>query len=158
MKSFKFATLLVLLVFLFGNTGRYVLEAQQGVPGALVQQSPTELRACVPTHNDLAVNNQVTLTITPPPGQSVYICGLDVTASQNGTATINTNSKFTSTNIGGWVFEYSLAATANTMMAQAFNFSQPLKSVIPGTAVTIVSPAAIANTAFSINAYYYTAP
>jgi hypothetical protein len=158
MKSFKLTALLILLVFLFGNTGRYVLEAQQGVPGALIQQSPTELRACTPAHADGAINNQQTVTITPPSGQSVYICGLDVSASQNATATANTNVKFTSTNIGGWAYTYSLAATANIMMAQAFNFSQPIKSVIPGTAVTIVSPAALANTAFSINVYYYQAP
>lgn len=132
--------------------------AQAGVPGTLVQQSPTELRACTPAHADGAVNSQQTVTLTPPAGQSVYVCGIDFSASQNGTATANTNSTFTSTNLGGWKFVYSLAATANTMFGQAMNFSQPLKSVIPGTVVTVVSPAALTNTAFSINVYYYYAP
>src|SRR4051812_2777664 len=95
------------------------LYAQQGVPGTIVQQSPTELRACSPTHSDAAINTQVTVTLTPPSGQSVYICGIDFTASQNATATANTNSQFTSTNLGGWKFTYSLAATANTMFGQA---------------------------------------
>lgn len=123
-----------------------------------VQQDPTMLNACTPINATAAVNNQVTVTLLPPAGQSVYVCGIDVTASQNATSTANTNLTFTSTNLGGWLYKYSLAATVNIMASQAFYWSQPLKSVIPGTAVTIVSPAATAQTAFSINAYFYYAP
>jgi hypothetical protein len=132
-------------------------QAQQN-GASRVQQDATMLNACSPTNQTAAVNTQVTVTLTPPSGQSVYICGVDLTASQNGTATANTNSTFTSTNLGGWLWKYSIAATANLAISQAFYFSQPMKSVIPGTAVTIVSPAALAQTAFSINVYYYFAP
>lgn len=132
--------------------------AQQGVPGQLVQQSPTDLGACTAANATAAVNNQVTLTITPPNGMSVYICGIDVSVSQDGTATVNTNTQFTSTNIGGWKWTYSLAATANLSITQFFDFNHPIKSTTPGTAVTIVSPTAKADTAFNINAYYYIAP
>lgn len=124
----------------------------------LVQQSATALNACSTLNATAAVNNQVTLTLTPPSGQYVYLCGLDVTVSQNGTATANTNVSFTSTNLGGWAWKYSLPATINLALVQPFYFSIPVKAAAAGTAVTIVSPSATAQTAFSINGYYYFAP
>ena len=122
------------------------------------QQQATRADACTAMNATAVVNNQVTLTITPSAGQYVYLCGWDITASQDGTSTVNTNQSFTSTNIGGWAFKYSLAATANLTMTQAFYFNIPVKSAAAGTAVTFVSPSAKAQTAFSINAYYYVAP
>jgi hypothetical protein len=128
----------------------------------VIQQSATMLHACTAQNATAAVNNQVTLTLTPPAGQYVYVCGIDVTSSQNGTSTANTNSQYTSTNLGPagntWGWKYSMAATANLAISQAFYFTQALRSTQPGVAVTIVSPAALAQTAFSINAYYYFAP
>lgn len=128
----------------------------------LVQQSPTMLNACTAFNGTAAVNVQVTVTLTPPAGQYVYVCGIDVASSQNATSTANTNATYTSTNLGPsgntWGWKYSLAATANLAISQSFYFTQPLKSTQPGIAVTIVSPAALAQTAFSINAYYYFAP
>lgn len=146
--------LLALLLLALGATSA---QAQSAAP-TLVQQSPTMLNACTSANATAAVNNQVTLTITPPSGQYVYLCGWDVTVSQNGTATANTNQSFTSTNIGGWAWKYSLAATANLALPQAFFLPFPVKAAQPGTAVTIVSPSALANTAFNINAYYYFGP
>lgn len=124
----------------------------------VVQQSPVLLTACTTAHATAAVNTQATLTLTPPNGLYVYFCGWDVAISQNGTATANTNLSFTSTNLGGWAFKYSLPATANESRVQAFYFSFPVKSAQAGVAVTIVSPAAQVNTAFAINGYYYFAP
>lgn len=128
----------------------------------LVQQSATMLHACTAQNATAAVNVQVTLTLTPPAGQYVYVCGIDVASSQNATSTANTNSQYTSTNLGPagstWAWKYSIAATANLAITQAFYFTQALRSTQPGVAVTIVSPAALAQTAFSINAYYYFAP
>lgn len=128
----------------------------------LVQQSQTMLNACTAFNQTAAVNAQVTVTLTPPAGQYVYVCGIDVASSQNGTSTANTNSQYTSTNLGPsgntWGWKYSLAAAANTAISQSFYFTQPLKSTQPGVAVTIVSPTALAQTAFSINAYFYYAP
>lgn len=141
-------TVLALLLLLAGP-----LHAQ-----TLVQQSATALNACSTANSTAAVNNQVTLTITPPSGQFVYLCGLDITVSQNGTATANTNASFTSTNLGGWAWKYSLAATANLALVQPFYFSIPVKGAAAGVAVTVVSPTALAQTAFSINGYYYFAP
>jgi hypothetical protein len=124
----------------------------------LVQQTPTVLTACTPINATAAVNNQVTLTLTPPSGQYVYLCGWDVVSSQNATATANTNVSYTSTNLGGWAWKYSMAATANLAISQPFYFNFPVKSAAPGTAVTLISPSALAQTSFSINAYYYFAP
>jgi hypothetical protein len=150
MKITRFALALALLALVMTSPMR----AQQN--GATrIQQDPTMLNACTPINGTAAVNTQVTVTLTPPSGLSVYVCGVDVTVSQNATSTANTNLTFTSTNLGGWLYKYSLAATANLALSQSFYWSQPVKSVIPGTAVTIVSPAATAQTAFSINAYYY---
>lgn len=125
----------------------------------LVQQSPTMLNACTAFNSTAAVNVQVTVTLTPPAGQYVYVCGIDVAISQNATSTVATNATYTSTNLGPsgntWGWKFSLAAVANTSLTQAFYFTQPLKSTAPGVAVTVVSPAAAAQTAYSTNVYYY---
>lgn len=127
----------------------------------LVQQSPTALNACTPINATAAVNTAATVTLTPPAGQYVYVCGIDVSASNDNTATANTNASFTSTNLGPsgntWAWKYSFAATASLGISQAFYFAIPLKSTTPGTAVTVVGPA-VAHTMDSINVYYYYAP
>lgn len=150
-KNFRFVAAALIVAAAIASPG-HKAKAQ-----TLVQQTASELRACTPINATAAVNNAVTLTLTPPSGWYVYLCGWDVASSQNGTATANTNVSYTSTNLGGWAWKYSIAATANLSITQAFNISL-VKSAAPGTAVTIVSPSALAQTAFSINAYYYFAP
>ena len=50
-----------------------------------------------------AVNNQVTLTIpAPPAGWYNYVCDLSYHASQDGTATAQTNAVTTSTNFNSF--------------------------------------------------------
>ena len=110
---------------------------------------------CTTANARAAVNNAVTLTLTPPDGQHVYLCGWELTVSQNGTSTANTNLVFTSTNLGGWAYAYSLAATANLSLTHAVRLAWPVKSTTATTAVTFVSPAAQTNTAFSISAFYF---
>lgn len=133
--------------------------AQQGVPGQIVQQSATDMQACTSVNANGAVNATATVTITPPNGQSVYLCGLDISISADATGgTTATNLSFTSTNIGGWQWKFSWAGTVSTNLIQIFNFVRPIKSTTPGTAVTIVSPAAGLHNAYNINAYYYFAP
>jgi hypothetical protein len=134
--------------------------AQQGVPGTLIQQSPTMLNACSVRANSGAVNAQVTSTLTPPSGWSVYICGLDFTASNNGTAAVTfTTTTWTSTNLSGWAYQFSSVSAINLNdLDKSFYFVVPIKSAVPGTAVTIVSPAANADAAYNQNIYYYFAP
>lgn len=124
---------------------------------ASVQQSPTMLHACSTTTATAAVNNTATVTLTPPNGQFVYLCGLDITISQDATGGVaSTNLTVTSTNFGGWLWKFSNAGTASTTHEQSFFFgSNVVKAAQAGTAVTFVSPAINLHAAYSITAYYY---
>jgi hypothetical protein len=126
----------------------------------LIQQGATQLTACTTGNANGAVNATATLTLTPPNGQFVYISEIDMQVANDATgAVVSTNLKFTSTNIGGWQFQFSAANAANTSTNYGpFIFGPPIKSAAAGTAVTIVSPAANTHAAYSINACYYFAP
>src|SRR6185437_2408244 len=127
------------------------VRAQSGA--SQVQQSATMLNVATKFATTTAtVNSQVTATMTPSGSNYVYITGIDLMVCQNGTATANTNLTFTSTNItGSPVWQESLAATANLCApVHTIPLVTPLKSSTPGTAVTIVSPAAQTNTAFTV--------
>jgi hypothetical protein len=158
-RLFALPITLFAVLFLLNEGAR--LHAQQGVPGTLVQQSPTQLNASTKFCTTTAVvASQVTCTMTPSGGNSVYLTSLDLMVCQNGTATANTNLTFTSTNLtGSPVWQESLAATANLCAPQhTIILPTPLKASTPGTAVTIVSPASQTNTAFTITASWYEAP
>lgn len=109
-----------------------------------------------------AVNNALTLTIpTPPPGLSNYVCTLGLTVSQDGTATAINNSVTTSTNFNSFAFQFSVEDVAQKDWKQIVNFATPLgcvKSDLPSTATTFISPAAVANASFAWQAVYYQAP
>lgn len=130
-------------------------------PATITQQSTTDLRACSPKNATAAVANQVTLTITPPNGLYVYLCGLDVILANDaagGNAT--TNLTYTSTNLGGWLWKISQSGTAGTTLSQQILLGPGLviKAAAPGVAVTIVSPASNATATYSTTGYYYFAP
>jgi hypothetical protein len=129
--------------------------AQATVPS---QQAATRLDACSSQNAAGAVNAQITVTITPPNGMYVYVCGIDLLASQDATATVNTNLAFTSTNLGSWRYTYSMPATVNITQTYNSMWNSVVKSTAAGTATVITSPAATLHTAFSINVYYYIAP
>lgn len=118
-------------------------------------QSITLPYPCIPAHKDLAVNNQVVLTVPAPPRGDlyVYICGWDWQAVQDGTATAQTNVLWTTTNFGGVAAEYSFAATPNALVSGAFYYPQPIAA--PGFGpVIFTSPAAAAHVAYSVNVFY----
>lgn len=127
----------------------------------VVQQTATDRTGCSPISFTAAVNNTVTLTLTPPSGQYVYFCGLTLGLSNDATGTVaSANLTFTSTNLGGWLWKFSDIGTANVTTQQTF-FTSPrwlLRSQVAGTAVTIVSPAINLHAAYGINAAYYFAP
>lgn len=104
----------------------------------------------------------MTLTITAPgPGLYVYVCGIDLSVTNDATgAVVSTNAAFTTTNLGGWQYKYSMVGTANTTGADRnFGFGPGcLKAVAASTAVTIVSPPGNAHAIYNINAYYFAAP
>lgn len=126
-------------------------------------QGSTSLYPLVPISATAAVNNQVTLTIpAPPSGWYNYVCSLTYHASQDGTATVQTNAVTTSTNFNSFALKYSLTATATINFDQQFNWGNPatgcVKSSAPTTATTFVSPVAGANIAFTWYATYFQAP
>ena len=117
----------------------------------------------VSTSQTQAVNTQTTLTIpAPPPSFYNYVCSIHFNASQNATSTAITNSVTTSTNFNSWAIKFSLAAVAdqNYDMNESWGIANVgcVKSTSPGTATTFVSPAAVAQAAFTWDATYYQAP
>lgn len=138
--------------------------AQNTVPNGV---TPVTLNystySMTPISSTAAVNNQVTLTLpAPAAGLYNYVCYLSYHASQDGTATAQTNAVTTSTNFASFAIKYSLTATATINYHQDFNWGVPgagcVKSTSPGTATTFVSPAAGANIAFTWQAAYFQAP
>lgn len=133
--------------------------AQQGVqnPSNATQVAITAQPALTTANVTAAINNTATLTITPPAGQFVYLCGLDIIVANDATGAVAaTDLSFTSTNIGTWAYKYSMVGTANTNgVDRSFSWQNCIKSSAPTTAVTIVSPAANAHATYSINGYFY---
>jgi hypothetical protein len=131
-------------------------QSQSSNPPILVQQVPTELRACTVSHNDQAVNTLAPVTITPPNGWYVYVCGFDFQAVADGTGgTVQSNVKWTTANLGGLAVEFSFANTANTQVNFAAYYAVPMRAAQPGVAVTFTTPAVSLHTAYSQNVYYY---
>lgn len=135
---------------------------------APVQQDPSHLDAGVTLCSlATAVNASQaagTCTITPPPGQYVYITALLVGQCQDGTASISgIQLNFTSTNLAGLVLETSVLSAAtiatnpgtNLCAYTSLPLNTPIKSVLAGTAVTLVPPAQTAHVSFPITAIGY---
>lgn len=159
--SIRFALPLICLALLLAP----MLRAQNvQSPSASVQtQGALPYYYLTPISSTAAVNNQVTLTIpAPTAGLYNYVCTLTYHASQDGTATAQTNAVTTSTNFNAFALKYSLTATATINFDQQFNWGTPatgcVKSTASGTATTFVSPAAAANLAFTWYATYFQAP
>lgn len=140
----------------------WIVQAQIGT----AQTTPVTLQTLYPLvaiSSTAAVNNQTTLTIpAPPAGWYNYVCSLTYHASQDGTATVQTNAVTTSTNFNSFALKYSLTATATINFDQQFNWGNPavgcVKSASPTTATTFVGPTAGANIAQTWYATYYQAP
>ena len=138
---------------------------------APVQADPTRLDAdgsCsyAPAVNTAASAN--TCTITPPPGQFVYVDTLIFNPCMDGTASVSSiQQNYTSTNIGNptivWeASQISYAATTATSApvnacAPSPNLAAaaPLKSTVAGTAVTFVPPAQAAHMSFGMFVGYH---
>lgn len=133
----------------------------QGVPGTLTQQSPTRLDSCTGINaKSTAVNTLATVTIPAVSGQYIYLCGVsfEVTNSATGAVT-QANVCWTTTNLGGiqWCYSSTNAANTSTTFTPTLP-TQTVKAALPGTAVTVLSPAINAQIIYNANAYYYYAP
>lgn len=131
----------------------------QSVPGTLTQQSPTLLDACTSTVN--SATSGATLTITPPAGQSVYLCAVTYENCAGASAVTPTNpASITTTNLSGsprW-FVGTGAAAGLCQPSPAIVLPRTLKSTVPGTPVTIILPAFAGTQIINFTAWYYTAP
>lgn len=113
--------------------------------------------SCLVAHQDQAVNTQVTLTLVPGQGQSVYICGWDYTVAQDGTGTAQTNVLWQTDNLNNLSSEYSTSALPNSFISGNYQYIRPVRAQSPGF-VRFRSPAAATHNAYSLNVYYYFGP
>ena len=149
---------------LWGGTA----SAQVGVcnpsVGTCVQQVPSRLDATVfvaQGTNNNTVNQQSVATATPPGNMYVYITAIIIDVCGDATGTAATNVNFTSTGIAGtpsWSYSSTTGTTASLCQHFGDQFSIPLKSTAPGTAVVITSPTAIVHNGNNIRIYGYFAP
>jgi hypothetical protein len=150
--------LLIALVFLPALLGSAFAQAPVQQQGTMLNAA-TQVCAITSSGTALAVNTTTTCTLAAVAGQYHYIVGITFEVCTNGTGSAQNQVTFTSTNISSTPsFEYSIAATASICQRWSESFSTPLKSAVPGTATTFVSPAAATNNSYNIRAYYYVSP
>lgn len=102
-----------------------------------------------------AVNTNATTTI-PAGNGYIYIDYLRITVSTNATGTAQNQVQFTTTNLGGVAWQYSVAAAAEQNVDVAGNLGiAPLRAPAPGTAVTIIPPAAATNNSYQVVVGYH---
>ena len=146
-----------------------IVEAQQS-QGTYVTQSASRAdaatfitgntRTSCTTSQDSVAN--LTITLTPPAGQYVYITGMYFEVAPNATAATS-NTLWTSTNLTGspqWLTGTTTAAAANPSAPYFINEVYPtaLKSTVAGTAVTIVPSATTASAFICAHAVGYFNP
>jgi len=129
------------------------------VPGTLTQQSPSLLDGCTAAAN--SATSAATITITPPAGQYVYLCGVAIENCAGPAAVAPTNpASITTTNLAGsprWFVGTGVTAGLCQPSAGTF-WPRTLKSAVAGTAVTFVLPTFAANQVINATVFYYFAP
>jgi hypothetical protein len=132
-----------------------------------VQQSATKLD--VGLFNQNTATSATTLTLTPPGSQSVYITQIDISNCQDATgiAAAAAPTYITSTNLGGALAANSLSwmmgsglVTGTGSCVQSYSITYPtgMKSTIPGTPVTIITPTYITHQTIRVSVTYFFAP
>ena len=134
----------------------FVVHAQQPVPGATSTQAVQPLYSCNQFQTATgAANTAVTVTLTPPAGQFVYICSIYIASANNGAVTPAAGPApiFTTTNLQNNLVWWgdnaggcssSACVTGNTgYLIKVTDSVYPLllKSQTSGTAFTIVTSA-----------------
>lgn len=128
------------------NPGTFVTQTSNRPDAGLQIFTPTST-ICTGTQQS---TGNLTLTITPPAGQYVYLSQFAVNVIPNATGS-NSTAAYTSTNLTGspaWLIgEYSNAAALPAPAALQISDVYPtgLKSTAPGTAVTLVPNATLAS-------------
>ncbi len=128
------------------NAGVITTQTANRPDAALQVFTPTST-VCTGTQQTTA---NLTLTLTPPAAQYVYLSAFSVNVIPNATGAVSTTA-FTTTNLTGsplWIVgTVTNAAATPAMQTLQINDTYPtgLKSQAPGTAVTIVPSATTAS-------------
>ncbi len=150
-----------LLMTLVG--GLFLMSAQfvnaQGIPGTLVQQTPTRLDSA--TQSASSATSAATLTLTPNGGEYVYIYAVDVAncaGASNVVAAAPTT--ITTTNISGSLsFTLGSGTTAGQCTQfEAIAYPTGLKSQTSGVATTFILPTFATNQTVRLNVIWRSAP
>ena len=160
----RIASLLSVLVISLALCAEVFAQANVPLSTATQVQAGQAINYLIPISATAAVNAQTTLTIpAPSAGQYNYVCMLGFNLSHNATGTAATNNVTTSTNFNSFAIKFSSALVVNGNYDwPPMIFGTPAtgcaKSTLAGTATTFVSPAALAQSAFTWYATYYQAP
>lgn len=140
-----------------------VVAAQQPVPGSTPVQAFQPLYSCNQTATATGLASATTtLTLTPPAGQYVYICSIDIVEAANALVTVGAGPAplFTTTNLPvNLVWWGDNSALTQGVMKNVITLSfttVPLKSNIAGTAFTLVATAgqATQNVRMNVTAFF----
>lgn len=131
------------------SQGTVTTQSGYKADAASFAQMVAGLRTTCSTSQDTVAN--LTITITPPAGNYVYLTGLYIEGLANATGATST-TVWSSTNLTGspaWLTPTTASAAANPtgMINLAEIYPTGLKSTVAGTAVTIL-PQATTSSAF----------
>lgn len=138
--------------------------AQQLVPGATQVQPVQALYNCNQTATATgAANTAVTATLTPPAGQYLYICSIEIHEAANAavTAAAGPAPIFTTTNLATnlvWWGNNGTQTTGQNTPVLAAYYPLLLKTAVTGTAFTIVTSAGQSTDSVRINVTGFFAP
>lgn len=132
----------------------------QSSPGTTTTQTAYHADAC--TAAGQSHSSAATITITPPGGSYVYICGVDIENCAGASAVTAAAETFvTTTNLTGspqWMIGSGTTAGACQPPAHYSFAPGSVKSAQIGTAVTFVLPTFATNQTVNVNVWYYTNP
>lgn len=142
------------------SQGTVVTQSASRADAATFMQMVAGGRTTCSTSQDTVAN--LTITITPPAGNYVYLTGFYVEGMGNATAATST-TVWSSTNLNGspaWLTPTIASAAANPtgLISIAEVYPTGMKSTTPGTAVTILPQATTASAFLCAHAVGYFSP
>lgn len=140
--------------------GTIVTQSASKADAATFAQMVTGGRTTCSTSQDTVAN--LTITITPPAGNYVYLTGVYFQGLANATGATST-TVWSSTNLTGspaWITPTTASAAANptSLMQVAEVYPTALRSTVAGTAVTILPQATTASAFLCAKAVGYFNP
>lgn len=165
MKSFTQRVLALVLMVATLGLALPAFAQNASVPANAVLVQPTlPYYFLTPLSATAAVNTQTTLSIPAAAGLYNYVCYLAYQVNNDNTGTAVSNVVSTSTNFNAFAVKFSAVATAsidsgvNVVIGGGSGGGACVKSTLPGTATTFVSPASVTHSAWTWMASYFQAP